>query len=188
MSRIRTTHEMHGFRVVLDNTRPDIDSDAVLARLSDAIALVERYQPWRLAHLRRDVCQLWIARQPFRGAFYPSQATVLVELTFLARTDIGPAVVAACLLHEGVHARVHQMRLAPESRHAAREERLCRRAELSFGRTLPAELGAPVIARAEESLALADDEVAPDIDPAEALRRQRAVDREALGRWRRGAA
>ena len=63
----------------------------------------------------------------------------------------------------------------------AREERLCRRAELEFGQSLPFELGAPVIERAVASLELADEEVAPEIDWAEALRRQEAVDRQAGG-------
>jgi hypothetical protein len=65
------------------------------------------------------------------------------------------------------------------SRDRAREERLCRRAELEFGESLPSELGAPVIQRAVESLALADQEVAPAIDWSEALRRQDEIDRNA---------
>jgi len=59
-----------------------------------------------------------------------------------------------------------------------REERICRRAELEFGLALPPELGAPVVERARQSLELADEDVAPVIDWAEALRRQNAVDRE----------
>jgi DNA-binding transcriptional regulator YdaS (Cro superfamily) len=48
--------------------------------------------------------------------------------------------------------------------------------ELEFGLSLPPELGAPVIQRAVESLELADSEVAPEIDWAEAQRRIRAID------------
>lgn len=186
LTRLRETHEVRGFRVVLDNTRPDIDSGAVLARLGEALDLIARHHPWRLAHLRRDIAQLWVARQPFRGAFYPAESTLLVELTFLARTDIGPATIAATIVHEGVHARIHARGLGPASRAPAREERICRRAELAFGRALPPEAGAPVVERAEASLALADEEVAPAIDPAEAMRRLQAVDRAALARWRNG--
>ena len=58
----------------------------------------------------------------------------------------------------------------------AREERICRRAELDFGHALPPELGAPVIERAAASLELSDRDVAPVIDWAEAMRRQQAVD------------
>jgi hypothetical protein len=93
---------------------------------------------------------------------------VLTELTFLARRDISAAPVASSILHEGVHARVHAFRTRvlggggpPDP---AREERLCRRAELAFGRALPEALGAPVVERALATLALADAEVAPAID------------------------
>jgi DNA-binding transcriptional regulator YdaS (Cro superfamily) len=60
----------------------------------------------------------------------------------------------------------------------SREERLCRRAELAFGRALPAALGAPVIERAAASLALDDREVAPAVDWQVELERQAAIDRQ----------
>jgi hypothetical protein len=66
-----------------------------------------------------------------------------------------------------------------EGRDRAKEERLCRRAELEFGRALPPELGRPVIERAVGTLTLADDEVAPDIDWAEANALQEEIDRKA---------
>jgi len=59
-------------------------------------------------------------------------------------------------------------------------ERLCRRAELDFGLSLPLELGGPVIERARASLELSDEDVAPSIDWAEAQRRQDAIDRAAM--------
>ena len=168
---------VRGFRVVVENTRPDIATSTVLGRLDEALELIERHQPWRLAHLRRDLSQFWIVRFACRGAYFPASRTVLTELTFLARTDISAAPVAASIVHEGMHARVNEMRVRPESRNPAREERICRRAELDFGRALPLDLGTPVVERAEASLALADEEVAPEIDWVEARRRQDAVDR-----------
>jgi hypothetical protein len=169
-------YEVRGFRVIVQNTRPDIETPDVLARLDESLALIERYQPWRLAHLRRDFNEFLIVRYACRGAFFPDTRTCMTELTFLARRDITAAPVAASILHEGMHARVHAMRLHPASRNIAREERLCRRAELNFGRSLPPELGEPVIERALASLELADEEVAPTIDWAEAQRRVSEVD------------
>jgi hypothetical protein len=67
-------------------------------------------------------------------------------------------------------------------RDMAHEERICRRAELDFGLSLPPELGAPVMERALASLTLSDNDVAPTIDWREALRRQDAIDRAALGK------
>jgi hypothetical protein len=171
-----TVAEVRGFRVVIENSRPDIDTSAVMTRLDEALGLIEQYQPWRFRHLRRDIRQFWIVRYPCRGAYFPLQRTCMTELTFLARRDITAAPVASSIVHEGIHARVSQMGVRAESRDRAREERLCRRAELDFGRALPAELGAPVIARAQESLALSDDDVAPEIDWAEARRQLEAAD------------
>jgi hypothetical protein len=172
--------DVRGFRVVVENTRPDIETPAVLARLDEALGLIERYQPWRLKHLERDLAEFWVVRFPCRGAYFPESRRCMTELTFLARTDITAAPVAASILHEGMHARVHNMGVSMDSRDAAREERLCRRAELDFGLSLPFELGAPVVERARASLELSDEDVAPEIDWAEAQRRQDAIDRAAM--------
>src|SRR6478672_9059143 len=157
-------HVVRGFPVLVENSRPDISTDVVLRRLDEALALIERHQPWRFAHLRRDVERFWIVRYPCRGAFFPQTRTCMTELTFLARTDITAAPVASSIVHEGIHARVHAMGVRAETRDSAREERLCRRAELEFGQALPFELGAPVVERAVASLELSDHEVAPRID------------------------
>jgi hypothetical protein len=175
-------YDIRGFRVVVENSRPDIETSAVLARFNEALGLIEAHQPWRLTHLRRDLAQFWIVRYACRGAFFPQTRTCMTELTFLARTDITAAPVAASIVHEGMHARVHAMGVRAEGRDSAREERLCRRAELDFGQALPFELGAPVVERAIASLELSDQDVAPLIDWAEAQRRQDAVDREAARR------
>lgn len=173
---------IRGFPVVVENTRPDIATPVVLQRLDDALALIERYQPWRFSHLRRDVDRFWIVRYPCRGAFFPDTRTCMTELTFLARTDITAAPVASSILHEGMHARVHAMGVSPVGRDMAHEERICRRVELAFGHALPPGLGEPVIERAEASLQLGDTDVAPEIDWAEAHRRQEAVDEAARSR------
>lgn len=161
-------HHVRGFRVIVDNSRPDIETPAVLARLDEAVALLEQYEPQRVRHLRRDLEQFLVVRYPCRGAYIPASRTCVTELTFLARRDISPAVVASSILHEGVHARVAQFRRrigsSRSDAHLAREERLCRRAELAFGLRLPAELGAPVVQRAQGSLAMDDVDVAPSID------------------------
>jgi hypothetical protein len=115
----------------------------------------------------------------------------MVELTFLARRDIGAATVASTIVHEGMHARVRQYsaigtRQASAPRETlepdrAREERICRRAELEFGQSLPRDIGDPVVQRALESLALDDSDVAPAIDWNLAQQRIADVDRGSRG-------
>ena len=168
--------QIRGIRVVVENTRPDIATPEVLARLDEALALIEQYQPWRLRHLQRDLRQISVVRFPCRGAYIPAERVCVTELTFLARRDISAAPVASSIVHEGMHARAHLMGVHPD-RDLAHEERICRRAELAFGLALPKELGAPVIERALWSLELTDQEVAPAVDWSEALRRQELIDR-----------
>lgn len=174
-------HSVRGFRVEVTNTRPDIATAAVLERLEDALALIERYQPIRFAHLRRDIRVIVVQRFASRGAYLHEHRAILTELTFLARRDIGPEVVASSVLHEGVHARTFGLARAMAGTQPAREERICRRAELVFGRALPAEAGAPVIARALESLALDDTDVAPRFTAAEGQAAVNRVDRAVRG-------
>ena len=171
--------DVRGFRVVVENSRGDIATADVLDRLGEAIDLIERHQPWRLSHLRRDLTRFWIVRYPCRGAYLPAERACMTELTFLARRDISAAPVASSIVHEGMHARVHEMGVRDRSRDSAREERICRRAELDFGLALPPELGAPVVERARASLTLRDTEVAPEIDWSVAERRIRDVDSRA---------
>jgi len=172
-------YQMRGFTVVVDNTRPDIATPDVLARLEESLELIERHQPWRVRHLRRDLKQIRIMRFPSRGAYFAAHRACMVELTFLNRRDIGPATVASTIVHEGMHARVHAMGVREENRDRPHEERICRRAELEFGQSLPPDIGAPVVERALASLNLEDQDVAPEIDWDEALRRQNEIDRRA---------
>jgi len=172
-------HDVRGFTVLVENSRPDIATSDVIERLDEALGLIECHQPWRLQHLRRDLKHILVARFPCRGAYFPDERTCMLELTFLARRDITAATVASSIVHEGIHARVDRMGVRREGRDRAREERLCRRAELEFGRALPVELGRPVIERALGTLTLADDEVAPNIDWTEATALQEEIDRQA---------
>ncbi len=173
------TTVVRGVPVEVVNARPDIATADVLARLDEALALIEAYQPWRLAHLRRDVRAIRVERFPCRGAYDPTTREIITELTFLNRRDLSAAPVASSIVHEGVHARVEAAGVRRRGRDRAREERMCRRAELAFGEALPPELGAPVVERALASLGLEDRDVAPEVDWAEAMRRQAAVDRAA---------
>ena len=179
----REAYVVRGFRVLVENSRPDIITADVLGRLDEALALIEQYQPWRLQHMRRDLSHFAVVRFPSRGAYFPGDRSCLTELTFLARRDITAAPVASSIVHEGIHARVDNFRRhfnsAPLDRDMAREERLCRKAELAFGLALPGELGAPVVERALASLQLSDQDVAPVIDWRLAQARQDEVDRRA---------
>jgi hypothetical protein len=169
-----TRHSVHGIPVHVDNTRPDIDTARVLERISAALDLIATHAPRRYRRLHQDVAGFVVQRFACRGAFFQQSREVLVELTFTVNPRHGLPEIAASIVHEATHARVARMcgSLGPEQR--AREERLCRRAELELGLALPD--GEVVVRRARDSLALADPDVAPAVDWAEAARRVAQVD------------
>src|SRR5690242_3327377 len=153
---------IRGLPVTLINTRPDIDSEDVFARLEAALELIERFQPSNFRRLPRDFSRIQVRRFPCRGAYFPETRTCLVELTFVVNPDFTPTQVAATILHEAMHARLDNAGVKYETTSAAKHERFCRRAEVEFGMVAPE--GEPVVERALASLASADDEVAPAID------------------------
>jgi hypothetical protein len=168
-------HVVHGLPVRVLNTRPDIRTVEVIQRLTAALDLVAQYAPARYRRLRRDLSGVVVQRFACRGAFFPDTRECLVELTFTVNPRHGLPEIAASIVHEATHARVAAMCRGPQSeRH--REERLCRRAELELGLAMPG--GEVVVRRARESLTLADRDVAPAVDWAEAARRVTQVDGE----------
>ena len=173
------TRVIGGIPVHVLNTRDDIDSERVFRRAEAVIARVAQYQPWRLAHIRRDIAGIVVQRYACRAAFFGDSKLVMLELTFMANEQFSDSQVAASFVHEGMHARLDRLSekygVTPFAAARARHERICRRAELDWGRAVPD--GEPVVRRALESMALADEEVAPTIEWGEASRRVAAVDR-----------
>jgi hypothetical protein len=172
-------HVVHGLPVRILNTRPDIRTPEVVQRLTAALDLVARYAPARYRRLRQDLSGFVVQRFACRGAFFPDTRECLVELTFTVNPRHGLPEIAASIVHEATHARVAAMCRGPQAERP-REERLCRRAELELGLAMPD--GDVVVRRARESLSLADREVAPAVDWAEADRRVADADRDARGR------
>jgi len=173
-------HEVRGLPVVVNNTRPDIDTVDVLARLDRTLALIERYVPHHFRRLKRDFAYIVVQRFACRGAYFHEQRACLVELTFTVNPDFSDAEVAATILHEAMHARLHQLGFPLEMEDRARQERFCRRAEIEFGLLVPN--GERVVERAAWTVDQSDEDVAPVIDPNLAAQRIAEVDREALRR------
>jgi hypothetical protein len=171
-------HEVLGIPVVVENTRPDIDTRDVIARLERTLAMIQQYVPHHFRHLQRDFDHIIVKRFACRGAYFHEQHACLVELTFSVNPDFSDAEVAATILHEAMHARLDALGFPLEMEDRARQERFCRRAEIEFGKLVPG--GEKVVARAQWTSDLSDEEVAPEIDPALAAQRIAEVDRAAL--------
>lgn len=150
--------------MTVENTRADIETAAVLRRLGEALDLIDRYTPDYGRQLRQDFAEILVTRYACRGAYFPASRTCLVELTFCVNPEISLPEVAATILHEGRHARLHALGSEMAFADRPEEERFCRRAEIEFGRLVPG--GDAVVRRAVDALALTDEEVAPRIDPS----------------------
>ncbi len=172
---------LRGIPVTVVNSFPSVPFTLYFERLDEALGLLEQYVPHHFRRLRRDFARILVQRRASRGAFLVEERTCLVELSFVANSDVTIPEIAAVVLHEAMHARLYARGIALDD--PAAQERFCRRVESAFGRLVPG--GEPVIRRAEESLALADEEIAPAVDPALAARRVAEVDlrREDIPEW-----
>ncbi|HEX5180537.1 MAG TPA: hypothetical protein VFW04_14465 [Gemmatimonadaceae bacterium] len=175
VSRTRT---LRGVTVDVVNTRPDIDTEHIFARLDDALGIIERHQPWYFRHLVRDFARIAVRRYPCRGAYFPDERTCLVELTFSVNPEFSTSQIASTIVHEAMHARLDRRGVAFTREIAARHERFCRRAEVELGMSVPD--GEPIVERALASLAASDEDVAPVIDWNVASRRVAQADLDAL--------
>jgi hypothetical protein len=176
-SLIAERRRIHGLPVRIINTRSDISTGLVTERLTGALELILTYAPRRFQRLQRDLNGIIVRRFPCRGAFFPDERECLVELTFTVNPRHTLGEIAASIVHEGTHARIAQMCGPLPQDKRAREERLCRKAELEFGLLLPD--GATVVERARSALGMADQQVAPSVDWSEGARRVAAIDAEA---------
>ena len=174
---------LHGLPVTVHNTRPDIRTEDVYARLDEALSLLRQYVPHHHRRLPRDFAGILVQRYACRGAFFPEPRLCMVELTFTVNRDFSAAQVAATILHEAMHARLHTLGFPLEMEDRARQERFCRRAEVEFGRLVPG--GEPILARALGALQESDADVAPVVDPRVAAERIARADLEALDAMRR---
>ena len=139
-----------------------------------ALDLIATYAPRCYHRLRTDLAGFVVERFACRGAFFPASRECLVELTFTVNPQVSLPEIAASIVHEATHARVAHWCGSTPAQHRAREERLCRRAELDFGLALPD--GGIVVQRALAALELTEQDVAPTIDWQEAARRVAEVD------------
>jgi len=175
---VSRTRSVRGVLVDVVNTRPDVDTEQVFARLDEALGIIERHQPWYFRHLVRDFARIAVRRYPCRGAYFPNERTCLIELTFSVNPAFTAAQVASTIVHEAMHARLDRRGVVFTREIAARHERFCRRAEVELGMLVPD--GQAIVERALASLAATDEEVAPVIDWDLAGRRVAEADIAAL--------
>src|SRR5918993_3247090 len=118
---------IEGIHVDVLNTREDVSTERVFRRAEAVIRRVEHYQPWRLAHIRRDIAGILVMRYACRAAYFPDGRVCMLELTFMANEQFSDSQVAASFVHEGMHARLDRLAerygVTPFAQARARHER-----------------------------------------------------------------
>src|SRR5207253_11342244 len=79
--------EVLGIPVVVENTRPDINTSDVITRLEASLALIRQYVPHHFWHLRHDFNQIIVKRFACRGADFYEQRDRLVKITFMSNAN-----------------------------------------------------------------------------------------------------
>ncbi|HWK90325.1 MAG TPA: hypothetical protein VNP72_10025 [Longimicrobium sp.] len=157
--------ELHGLRVSVVRDETYTDAAPLWAKVGEALDLVAAHRPVWIRSMRRLGVETVVERTPGTRARLVEGKTSILDAYFVA--EFLPAQIASSIVHEATHARVRSRGIPNQPATIAREERLCRASELRLGRAMLA-AGVPgadaVLARAEESLALPDEQVAPAVD------------------------
>ena len=148
---------IHGLDVWMINDGEFATSEALFDKMAAALQLIADHSPWRLSAMRRDFAPILLTRQEGFRAQFDALGNCGLDTYFVAM--FAAEQVASSIVHEGVHARLRRGGNRVPRDLIAWEERLCRKAELAFGRRLPH--GAAVVERALASLSLPDHDVAP---------------------------
>lgn len=125
----------------------DERADERLAKLTAALELVERVQPWRYAQLQRHLRRVIIIARGGQMYDFDIRACLL-DAAFVAGQEV--VTLAGALVHEGVHARLSDSGIRHRTANRARLERLTTDAQVHFLRTAGEEtLAEAILAVAE---------------------------------------
>lgn len=152
--------ERHGIALSLYIEAAPLDAKQLWPKLEAALDLIAQHSPIWLRRMRRMGNTVHVRRIPGTRARLVDNCRTILDPYLLA--NFLPAQIAASIIHEATHARLRWYGAQHGPVSLAREERVCRRAELRFGRVLLAARVAgaeAVIDRAAGSLAAPDDHV-----------------------------
>jgi hypothetical protein len=129
----------------------DSEPEPILRRVEEALYLIKAYDGVRYVRLIRDIERVWVRPIPGAlGSFEDSLHACVLDRGFvLAETSL-PELIAATIVHEATHARLHRRGIGYEEKLRTRIEAVCFRRELAFASKLPN--GEQARERAERSL------------------------------------
>ena len=105
-------------------------------RVEEALGLIKKYDRLRYNRLMHDLERIWVV--PLSGAigaFDTSTGSCKLDPRFVLAGP--PETIAAVIVHEATHARLHRCGIRYEEDERARVEAACTRRELAFAAKLP---------------------------------------------------
>ena len=127
-------------------------AEPILRRVEDALLLIKVNDRVRYGRLIRDLERVWIRDVPGAlGTFNPALRACSLDREFVLDETTRPELIAAVIVHEATHARLHSHGIGYEEELRPRVEAVCFRRELAFAAKLPN--GAQVREQAERNLA-----------------------------------
>jgi hypothetical protein len=130
----------------------DSEADPILRRVEEALHLIKAYDRFRYDRLTRDLERVWVRLLPgVFGNFNSSLRACELDRRFVL-SETSTEVIAATIVHEATHARIHRCGIGYDEKLRPRIEAACLRRELAFAAKLPN--GEKVRDYAERSLSL----------------------------------
>lgn len=133
------------------------ERNTAFGRISDALALLERYAPIRYGQIKRDIGRILVsaAVPTAYGTYDEASRTCALLFDWMMAPDTSPEDIAGTIVHEAQHGRLFRLGFGYGADVRGRVERLCFRATRISVRRLPN--AERVLARAEAGMTLSND-------------------------------
>lgn len=112
-------------------------TDAIFDRVEEALALIREFDPIRYRRICKDLERIVVLplHSP-SGQFWPETFTCEIDSHYVRRDDITSELIAAVIVHEAAHARLHRRGIGYPEPSRVRIEDFCVRQEWLFGNKL----------------------------------------------------
>lgn len=116
----------------------DSDPEPILRRVEEALRLIKTYDRIRYDRLSRDLKGVWIRPIPGAlGTFNAALCACELDRRFILDDDSPAELIAAVIVHEATHARIHHCGIESNEKVRSRIETICLHRELAFAAKIP---------------------------------------------------
>ncbi len=118
---------------------PDATDKAVCyPKVEAALRLIQEHDPRRFRQVQRYVRAISLGAHPlYLGQWFEDVRMCELSLQYVLAPETTPSQVAATIVHEMTHARLHRLGIGYGEGGRPRVEAICHRAELEFVSRLP---------------------------------------------------